>query len=285
MNIQYKLENNKIIANGTYIGLLKDIEVQRNKSFKNNGNANAFKEYTTNEDSHHLQFSGGTWEDVTNLNNMSAFKKQLEEFKKNKLEEKIVSKLDFKAQRKRSLSEHDGDYDYDKRWEIKPFSNSRKEMLPISVVDIIVDMSISCAMDAVSINKYGTLVWSIVQLVESIGIQASIKIVNESTQLSTDGKEAKLSLEIKKAGEYISPVALASCFQSVFYRRVIFAGMVLECEMLGLEATYNLGSPKVKKTDKFVWFENGAIYTRAGGSFNAKEIEDSILAIVQSGKK
>lgn len=278
MNIQYKLEGKQITANGTYKGLLRDIEEKRKKGL--NKNNDDFQRFTTNEDHSHKSFAGGTWEDVTNLNNMNGFKKQLAEFKKHKLEEKIIAKLDYSPKRKRQLSEHDGDYDHDKRWDIKPFNNSKKEMLPISVVDINVDMSINCSMKADDINKYGALVWSIVQLTESLGIQANINIINDCTHLSSEGHAGLLTLQIKKAGEYISPVALATCFQSVFYRRVIFTGMVLECDEFNLKTSYGLGSPRVQRTDKHIWFDKGVIHTRAGGGFNAKEVEEAIVKMV-----
>ena len=279
------MEKNEIIATGSYTGLLKDIDAAREKrDWKHSNNKQQIYEYSTNESSSHESFAGGKWEDVTNLRNMNDFKKQLQEFKKNRLEEKIIAKLDFNPKRKRSLSEHDGDYDHDKRWEIKPFNNSRKEMLPISVVDINVDMSISCGMSAEAINKYGTLVWSIVQLIESLGIQASIKIVNDSRNISSN-TDGKIILEIKKAGEYMSPVALATCFQSVFYRRVIFSGIVLQCEAFAKSTCSSLGSPKVPKENKHIYFANGAIYTRAGGTFDAKEVEEAIIKMVSKGRE
>ncbi len=289
-NIIYTIENNKqIVAKGTYTGLLKDIENKRNKEFKNSHNKTQFETYTTNEDSSHKEFAGGTWEDVTNLSNMESFKEQLKEFRKNKLEEKVMTRIDFSPKRKRNLSEHDGDYDHEKRYEIKPFSSSRKEMLPISVIDVNVDMSINCSMKAKDINKYGALVWSVIQMVESLGIQCNINVINDCTGIGSKGNkyyDGKLSLVIKKAGEYISPVALATCFQAVFFRRAIFTGMVLECEENdGIEVSYGLGSPRIQRTDKHIWFEKGCIYTRAGGAFDAKEVEEAIVTMITTGKK
>ena len=247
---------------------------------KNTTNQSLFNKYTNNNDINHIEFSGGKWEDVTNLNNMDSFKKTLGEFKKNRLEEKISAKIDYSPRRKRQLSEHDGDYDHDKRWEIKSFNNSKKEML---LIDVNVDMSINCSMSADAINSYGALVWSIIQLVESIGIQANVNIINDCSSVSDD-IDSKITLNIKKAGQYISPVALATCFQAVFFRRAIFSAMILCCENFKSNAYSSLGRPRVQRTDKYIWFKDGAIYTRAGGAFNAKEVEEAILKLVQKGK-
>jgi hypothetical protein len=280
-NIKYEIKDKEIIGTGTYKDLLRDIEDARKRTWNTSDNRKQFETFTTNKDRNHSSFAGGSWEDVTNLKNMSSFKKQLEEFKRNKLEEQISTKIDYSPKRTRRLSEHDGDYDHDKQWDIKPFTNSKKELLPISVIDVNVDMSISAGMSSESINKYGALVWSIIQLIESLGIQANIYIKNEVNRIDSNGNySSNLNYRIKKAGEYISPVALATCFQSVFFRRAMFSGMVLACDNNFKQACYSLGSPKVKRTDKHVWFENGAIYTRAGGSFNAKEVEESILKLV-----
>lgn len=283
--MKYDFKGKQITCFGTYKDLLSDIdELKKSKNFKTKVNEDQFFKYTTNDDHSHKSFAGGTWEDVTNLDNMDSFKKTLAEFKKNKLEEKITAKIDYSPRRRRALSEHDGDYDHDKQWEIKPFSNSRKEMLPITMVDVNVDMSINCGMGAKDINRYGALVWSIIQLVESLGIQANINIVNDCTNITNNSQDAKLTLQIKKAGQYISPVSLATCFQSVFFRRAIFAGMVMECESIGKDAHYGLGQPRVQRTDKHIWFEKGAIYTRAGGSFDAKEVEEAVMKLVRGGK-
>lgn len=282
-NLKYKIEGNLTEVHGTYRDLLKDIELFRKEGFKSNRNRDEFSRFTTNKDSEHKGFSGGTWEDVTNLENMEDFKRVLADFKKNKLEEKVITKLDYSPKRKRKMCEHDGDYDHQRRWEIRPFVNSRREMAPITVVDVNVDFSISCGMGAEAINKYGALVWSIIQLVESLGIQCNIKVINESEGSTSCGKNSKLVYTLKKAGEYISPVALATCFQSVFYRRAIFAGIVMQAEMSGKKVAIGLGRPKHMKSDKYIWFKDGAIYTRPGGMFNEKEIIEAILTMV--GKK
>ena len=145
-------EGKQITVKGSYRDLLADVEAHKKIAFKNSHNREEFERYSTSNNSH-SGFAGGEWEDVTSLKNMDSFKKALADFKKQKLEEKVKAKIDFNPKRKRSLSEHDGDWDYDKQWEIKPFSNSRKEMLPINVVDINVDMSISSGMRAEEINN------------------------------------------------------------------------------------------------------------------------------------
>lgn len=282
--LKMKKEGKQIIVTGSYRDLLKDIETMRKDSWNNKQNKDQFQNYVTNNDRSHTRFAGGTWEDVTNLNNMAQFKRQLEEFKKNKLEEKITTKIDYSPKRRRFLSEHDGDYDHDKRWEIKSFNNSKKELLPISIIDINVDMSISAGTSAESINKYGALVWSVIQLVESLGIQANINVTNDCTN-STEKSDTKLIYRIKKAGEYISPTALATTFQSVFFRRAMFAGMVLAADNFKERASYSLGSPRYIRTDKHIWFENGAIFTRSGGLFDVKEVEAAILKMVTKGLK
>lgn len=283
--LKMKKEGNQITVTGSYRDLLKDIETFRKEPLKKTRNRTEFNRFATNDDYSHTSFAGGTWEDVTNLKNMENFKKQLEAFKKNKLEEKITTKIDYSPKRRRYLSEHDGDYDHDKRWEIKSFNNSKKELLPITVIDVNVDMSISADTGSDEINKYGALVWSIIQLIESLGIQANINIINDSINSYDGGGNITLTYCIKKAGEYISPIALATTFQSVFYRRAIFSGMVLAADNFNKEIAYGLGRPRTLRTNKHIWFENGAIFTRSGGLFNAKEVEDSILKMVTRGLK
>lgn len=282
-NIKYTLKDNELTGFGTYKGLLKDIEESKTRNWNNSFNQSEVNRFISNTDSSHTKFAGGTWEDVTNLKNLDGFKKQLKEMEKHKLREKVLTKLEFNPKRKRRLSEHDGDYDFDKRWEIKPFSNCRKEMLPMNVIDVNVDMSISAGTKSEDINKYGAIVWSLIQLIESLGIQCNINIINDVSGLSSD-MNSKLIFNIKKSGEYISPVALATCFQSVFFRRAIFAGMVLACDENKKQVCGGLGSPRTLRTSKHIWFENGAVYTKSGGLFNIDEVQQCIVDMVTKRK-
>jgi len=287
MRLNIKCDNNAktITCSGTYKDLLKDIADMREESkWNDRTNFKKFKIKVTNDDRSYKNFSGGEWEDVTNLKNLDPFKKQLNEFRKNKLEEKITTKIGYNQIRKRKLSEHDGDFDLDKQWEIKPFIHTKKDMLPMSVIDMNIDMSINSSMSSESINKYGVLIWSLIQLVESLGIQVKVNLINETTKLSYDDYGGNFIFNIKKSGEYISPIALATCFQSVFYRRAIFSGFIMACDKFKQTATDGLGYPKYQKSNRYIWFDKGAIYTKPGGQFDTDEIVDTISKTIKGEK-
>lgn len=282
MKMKYNLENNgkHMVGFGSYKDLVDDIEEMRHKTLKNRANQDQFETFTKNGDRYHIEFSGGKWEDVMNVKNMDDFKKALSDFQKNRLEEKIIAKLDYSPKRKRKMSEHDGDYDIDKRWEITPFHSSKMERLPISVIDMNVDMTISAGMDAESINKYGTMVWSVIQLIETFGVQVNVNIIMEVNNLSTCGKSAKMVLNVKRAGQYVSPISLATCFTSVFYRRAMFTADLLVCEAFNVQACSSLGQCKYPSEKKNIWFDKGAIYTRPGAMFKATEIEECLIKMI-----
>lgn len=286
--INYTVSGRQVIGKGTYKDLLADIkEYQDGKIVTQIPGNEKIHTYISSNNNDYSSFAGGNWNDVINLKNMKQFQNQLEEFRKHKLEEKIKSKLDFSSKRARKISEHDGDYDFEKRWEIKPFNNAIRMPVPISIVDIKVDFSISYAMSADDINKYGAMVWAVVQLIESLGIQCNINMIDDNLNIDSKGGgffggnndskyDLMFDLQIKKSGEYISPIALATCFQSVFYRRALFAGFVIGCEFLKVRSSDGIGRPREIKVNKNLWYDDGIVHTKPGGIFKVDDVVECI---------
>lgn len=287
MHYSLSKDGKDIISKGSYTELLLDLkDFQKNLLIPNQSGRNReyLEEYTgvnVLASKEYEEFAGGTWNDVLNLKNLKQFQDQLTEFRKHKLEERISKKVDFSVKRVRRNSDYDGDYNHDKRWEIQPFSNAIRTKIPVSCVDVNVDMSISSGMRADDINAYGAMVWAIVQLLETIGINCNINIVKSSHSITEEENLGqKVFLKIKKSGEYISPVALATCFQSVFYRRAIFSNIVLAADSQNKTVTSYLGTPKKINVDKNLWYENGTLNTRPGGLFDINQVEECIYKMI-----
>lgn len=277
LKYSYDADKRLVSVKGHYRDLLADIQASKDNTKHNNDHIAKYLSNSGYDD--YARFAGGTWDDITNLKNMDKFKKQLEDFRKHKLEEKIQKRVDFSVKRVRRTSEHDGDYDLQKRWEIKPFSSAHRSKVPISVVDFKVDFSISAAMSPEDINSYGAMVWSIIQLVETLGIQVNVTIVTEGVGIA-DNLDNQQEYIIKKSGEYMSPVSLASTFQSTFYRRAIFSGIALCAENQGKHAWDSLGRPKYPNENRNLWYDKGTIYTRPGGQFKIEEVEKCVMEMI-----
>jgi hypothetical protein len=214
------------------------------------------------------EFAGGTLEDLHKALkgdiNMEPFRKARETFQRSALGRKLQEKISSHAmRRRRQMSEHDGEWDYGRRWELNPFHRAYKRPEPARTIEIICDFSISCAASADGINKYGATVWAISDLIESLGIQTRVLYLNHTTGLLNSPEEdtSKIEIELKKPGEYLAPSLLAASMTSVFYRRGVFALDIMEADATGYEVSWGLGRPEPKTSS--IVFEKGKLFLGA----------------------
>lgn len=168
-----------------------------------------------------------------------------------------IATLDALASKRRTryLSEHDGEFDFDRRYDLNPFNATRIENNgALRVIDIDVEFSFNCSVGASKIAAYGALAWSIVDLIERAGIQVNLNLV----QLLDQSQETKIdktvefstpnyivnTIQLKRAGEYVDTMQLARCFTPYFFRRCSFALFTAEAQARGRDTFYNLGYPK-----------------------------------------
>jgi hypothetical protein len=150
--------------------------------------------------------------------------------------------------RERFYSEHDGEFDRDRLFEIRPFASTR--ILNNGIVrtlDVSIDFSFHCGVTAAAINRYGAMAWSIVDLIESNGIQCSLTIQVQGYGFER-GKDSfnsqKILINVKRPGDYVDSLTLARCFTTQFYRRGVFTLYVAACDRFEQEAPHSLGTPR-----------------------------------------
>lgn len=167
----------------------------------------------------------------------------------------VVPTLDAMTAKKRTrfLSEYDGEYDFDRRYDLTPFNATRIERGGVvRTLDIDVEFCFNAGVSAQSISEYGALAWSIVDIVERAGIQVNLRLVmpiqhdgivhDENAEYSKI-KTAVNYISLKKSGEYVETMTLARCFTSMFFRRCTF---VLDCiveQARGRDTDSGLGYP------------------------------------------
>lgn len=184
--------------------------------------------------------------------------------------------------RTRYLSEYDGEYDFDRQYDLAPFSATRIENAGcIRVIDIDVEFSFNWRVSADSIAEYGALAWAIVDLVERAGIQANLRLAIPVTcdgpVIEKDAPHSKPTnivqyIELKKAGEYIETMTLARCFTSFFFRRCIFAATCVFETARGRDTSHGLSYPNNKPSHASI----GKLYIGSeavnGGEYQIKAI-------------
>jgi hypothetical protein len=148
-----------------------------------------------------------------------------------KIEKLFSEKAEMIApKRKRRLSEHDGEIDFDRRWELTPYWNTVKERSGVApVLDIWCEFAFNSGVEQSDITKFGVFCWAIANAIENAGIQVNLNLYNHGTARpykwsnSTD----RHVVTVKRAGEYVDMQNLARCFTSGFYRRGMFTACYL----------------------------------------------------------
>lgn len=288
MYSEYYEKEGKVICKMHYADLMKQFdEYDINAAHCNKNNTERIHKYRNmrSDDG----FSGGTTKDFQSAPDMNPFLKAKEKILASQLDRKINDAIGYKPKRKRTNDEYDGDWSYDRQWDMKPFNRAFKLPIPNRFVTIDVDYSISARTDATAINEYGATVWAIVQILEDLGINVEVQISTKGRNMfyTTASQRKAVSnystFEIKKSTEYISPQALASVFRSVFYRIGMFATWIIEGDKHGLQADVGLGQPEPMEFNH-VKYDKGVLYIAPDVHPKSDAIQKAIIEIVNGGK-
>ena len=184
-------------------------------------------------------FKGGTYEDLFKKKDLTVLDKyENEVFKK-------FSNDFFNIKSKRRVrSAYDGEWDYDRRYEITPFSKREKHNIKKKSLRLNIEMSFSCFVTTEQINDYGAFVVSLIKNIEKKGISIELCLTKTGRNCAQSASvDYQIINKIKDAGEYLSKNDLLKVFNSIYYRRIGFAEIVTAAEFAGDVASTGLGSP------------------------------------------
>jgi hypothetical protein len=212
-----------------------------------------------------VEFAGGTYAELqhglTHGADLTACREARAKFANGQVAKQLRATIQgLKPKRTLRMSDCEGDWQYDLRYDDRPYVESRLEKRPARVIELYAYFNFSCAVDAEKITEYGTYVWGLSDLIESAGVQTRIIWANECSDAYGDSRTCHSQLteiEVKRPGEYITPGMLAAVFTSNFYRRYGFALKVLDCEAVGTRIGFGYGCPKHRA--KFIEFSDGRI--------------------------
>lgn len=162
-----------------------------------------------------------------------------------KLQEKIAM---VAPKRKRTIAEHDGDWNYDRRWDAFSFEATKKALGAGRTLKIIVNLAASSGVQANELNKFGTQVWAISDLIENAGIQTEIIARYRCNRVGHLKKGGRVDFEglikLKEPTQFVTPTRLAACFTSNFWRRPVFTLMCAASQLENGDIDFGLGSPQ-----------------------------------------
>lgn len=219
---------------------------------------------------------GGTYSEVFKPVDMKPFIESLDKLKSNPNFKFLKPSTGWASLRRRTSSEYDGDYDIDKKWDYKPFNSTSRVKSPIPHVTVRANLSLNCNYSAEQLNNYGTLVWAIVQLLESRGIRVSVIGMFE-TDINSKVRTTAIDTLVKDSVKYISPQALASVFTSNYVRRVMFNGLVLAADEKQSDPGYGMG--QAVYSQKSVEYSNGVLKLGIGALNDYSALEKGLAQI------
>lgn len=207
------------------------------------------KEFFDIKNSSNHEWRGGTNKDLNLVKNEGGILKKKKEILRSKSFQKLKSNLNHNLQRRRFRSEHDGEYDHDLRYEIKPFNNSKSSKSKRKTISIIAKFAFSARVSSENINDYGAFVCALTEVLESNGVGVELFLQSVGAGLFRKAKKNNvISVQIKKADEYLPKRDLYRCFTSNYYRRVVFSLYMGACELVDDEIGLGYGSPiNIKK--------------------------------------
>lgn len=184
-------------------------------------------------------FKGGSFEDIFNEKDLS----KLDKYNADHFKSFTAALTDFSSKR-RVRSEYDGDWDYDKRYDISPFNKRADGKTKKRSIKIYGEVSFSGGTGSSTIDNYGAFIVSLVNYFERNGINVDLYLTQTGTGAGTTKQFVDRHVtHIKPAGAYLAKGEMLKVFSAVFFRRIGFSQIVESCDHMGTEVDHGLGSP------------------------------------------
>lgn len=156
--------------------------------------------------------------------------------------------------RKRCQSEIDGEFNFDRKWDLAPFDSTKKLPMPVKSVVVNCCFAAHSGIDFDQITAWGALCYGLIKILEDNGFSCEVNIIKENRNSGGNGHLTSI-YKVKSCGEYISEQNLAKYFHGSFYRRCLLLGISLNGLLHEAPVGWKLGHPVTQKTS----FVNGLI--------------------------
>ena len=223
---------------------------------------------------------GGTLKQATAMPDMAPYLQAKTELMRGGLFKSLAPVYEHRPKRKRVNSEYDGDFDFDRKWEIKPFSTTKQIKVPIPIIKINIFLGVNCGYSPESYNKYSALAWAVTQLIESHGVNTEISYSSYAIGSCNGSVDYYQTGILKEATKYLSPQSLAYALRTSFLRRHIFAGIIHGSDYAKLPVLSTLGrAPGLPYCAKY---ENGTLYLAPNLADNPEALKTELSKILKT---
>jgi hypothetical protein len=221
-------------------------------------------------------------DDLEGRIDMRPFEKAREKFERSNLAKRLQERFEkCQPRRQRVKSEYDGEFNESRRWDIAPFDGIKKAPGFGRAIDVVVYGSVACTTSADELNRYGNLVWTLIDIIEKAGVNARVVTrYQQSGFLSGAGGKLTIDVESKKSGEYIAPSLLAATFKSNFFRRAIFQQICMGADVVNSQVSYGLGTPQ-DVSEKIQFKDGQLILSPEVRNAGFEQIERELLKVIE----
>lgn len=266
--VKFDLKGDNLYAEVDYYKYMECLKTDNSKYLKLSENRQNFKKHIFSNEPEDIEFKGGRYEELFSDRSINEYEKIKKELKNNEFFKKIQEKLIKQNKRRRVFTDKDGDFDYDRRFDITPFSSVIKQKVNKRVVDFNIHTGFSCAVDEKIINKYAAIVCVLNDIFNTFGVSTNIYNIKTTNNITKYGMfvgnppNITVKIKIKDSNTYSTTQTILKNIDSIFYRRAMFSLTILGADYVDKEVSIGLGNPKIY--EKNFEFKSGEIHIYSG---------------------
>lgn len=131
----------------------------------------------------------------------------------------------------------------------RPYTSRRRILSTQPRMTLNVYIGANCFVDSDTLDKYGRILWALVQTIEQYGVFVEINTIDATERFHNEYKgdkrpKAEIITRVKNSDEYLAPSTLANYLSCNYFRRVTFAQICMAASCAGHTVDYALGATK-----------------------------------------
>lgn len=266
--VNFELKGETIFAEVDYYKYMECLKTDNSRFLKLPKNQREFSRHVFSNSQEDIKFKGGKYEDLFNDRSISQYEEFKKQLRNNEFFRKIQEKLAKQNKRRRVFSDKDGDFDYDRRFDIAPYSSVVKQKVNKRLVDFNIHTGFSWQVNESTINKYAAVVCVLNDIFNTFGVATNIynikqtNGITESSGFFGNPPHLKAKIKIKDSNNYSTTQTILKNIDSIFYRRALFGLTILAADYANKNVFESLGTPE--RYEKNFEFKHGEIHIYSG---------------------
>jgi hypothetical protein len=163
--------------------------------------------------------------------------------------------------RKRRYNDIDGDIEFERRWDDRPFEQLYKEPVHSPLVRLFINAGFNAGVSSTQIMNYGIRIYELLNSIETSGrsVELNFYYYDEGVYTNIADKLLWTEVLIKRSTEFAEPQVIASCLTPFFLRRFMFREWAYFGGQMGWETSSGYGRAMAYK-DKPLTIEGNCVY-------------------------